>query len=116
MYTVALNIVVGVLVAVGIISVADMLLSCFSKSKSAVGHYSVVTVTEGVSEPEELLRRSYMSLNRDRWLGRGRLVVVDMGMSEECKYICDTFAKDRPDILLLTPQELAIHITSQSDG
>ena len=68
--------------------------------------YSLLPILPGDSQVEEKLRWAAVSLQWDRWVRGGSLVLLNLGAVGETLSVCQAFAQNRDWVILCTPEEL----------
>ena len=91
--------ILGCLVALGLSQLWEGLLFWGLRPKSLPPRYMLLPLQGAVEEPEQLLR--YVRFEA----GEQRLVLVDCGLDEASRILCQAFCRQHPGLQLLSPQE-----------
>jgi len=91
----------GCLVALGLAQLWEGLLLWGLRPKALPIRYSVLPLRGAVEQPEQLLR--YVRFEA----GEQRLLLVDCGLDEASRVLCQHFCQQRPGLQLLSPREAA---------
>lgn len=106
MYIIVLSVAVSILAGIGLITVIDNVMPMLNRPKDGIFTYLIIPLKNNPLDLEQKLRWGYASILWDRWLKGGRLVLLDLGLGEQGREICEAFCNTREDILLLEPSQL----------
>lgn len=95
------------LALVGLSDLLGLLAQALLSPRHRPSCYSLLPIYPGDCRVEEKLRWAAASLQWDRWIRGGNLVLLNLGAKGETLTVCETFARKRDWVLLCTPEELA---------
>ena len=85
----------------------ELLAPAVSRPKRKLCCCLLIPVRAGMEHLEQLLRWGINSVEWDRWLQAGRLILVDLQADEESRAICGAFCEEHDGVLFVKPEELS---------
>lgn len=105
MFEILMKTVFVLFAVLGMVEAFRLFLSWLLKTKNPGKLYLIVSMS-GHDEEAELVLRS--ACERVKWLGGGEaeLLLIDCGMDEETRRLCDFAAGELPELRLCRPDEV----------